>query len=183
FRNERGEWVDPARVAEALRRLADLRAARFVEAPVPAPAAPRHIIEASAAGEGPFTLATHASRCTVSGEELVDRRGPSGVDWMCVDGAALVGAREALVMARTRDDRLTGVPAEAATAVELDADGRRLELRRAGGRWTFARPSVRYAADTAVVDAPLRQLADVPLHFPPPPPASRPAPPPGVTPP
>jgi hypothetical protein len=173
LRNERGEWVNPARVAEALRRLGDLRAARFVAPPVPPPPV-QHVLEAGGVGEGPFTLGMRDAGCPESGEELVDRRGPSGVDWMCVSGEAMNGAREALASARARDERLTGMPAAAVTAIDLESGSRRVALRRSGGRWAFGAPSPDYPADSTAVDEWLGALARLQLDFAPAPAASGP---------
>jgi hypothetical protein len=158
FWNVRQEWVSSERVAEALRRLAELRAARFVPAPASPPPDARKLEVAR------WTLLPReGGRGCDQTLALVERRAREGSDWMCVPADALRAALEALDAAHARDPRLLASAPDDVTEIELAEGARRVGLRREHGRWTFVEPQVAYHGDRDAIADWLAQLARVSL--------------------
>jgi hypothetical protein len=164
-----GRWEDdgqqrmaPERITEALRRLLDLRVTRFV------PQRPSAQVPGLIAAGGPgksLALLIGGDACAPSDGALIERRGPEGVDDVCVAPDALAALWPALDAAAVPDTRLVAAAPDTIARVELTEDGRRVALARTpGGAWRFEAPRVAYAADSQVVDAWLSSLRDAPAR-------------------
>ena len=150
WQNGQGEPLAGERVAEALRRLLDLRVTRYVTPPGIASAVQPPLVEVTAA-TGRIELTVRGA-CVQPGTTFVVRRGPGGTDGACVDSTKLQALIPVLEVALAGDRRLLAAAPDTVTAFELTGSGRRLALARASGGWRFRAPVVAYAADTQVVD-------------------------------
>jgi hypothetical protein len=160
FWNVRQEWVSGERVTEALRRLAELRAARFVPAPAAPPPEGRKLEVLRwtlAAREG-----EHACDPSLI---LLERRGREGSDWMCVAADGLKAAFDALDAAHARDARLIASAPDDVTEIELADGARRVGLRREHGLWTLVEPHVAYHGDRDAIADWLAELGHVTLDL------------------
>lgn len=166
WQNGDHQWVAGERVAESLRRLLDLRVARY-EPPRPAPGALSRIA-VEAAGGAAIRLSIPGDGCAGPPGLRVEREGPSGADGACLATEELGDLWGSLDAASVPDLRLVSSPPETVTRVEITGEAgeaggnRRLVLARLpGGAWRFEAPKVGYAADPRVIGDWLAALRSV----------------------
>jgi hypothetical protein len=151
WQNGREEWVDSARVVEALRRLSALRVDRFDVSRGKHPGVRRRL-----------TVTADATRIALELESGgANGELTRGAEHLHVPPDAIAAAMRALVAAQARDQRLIAMAPDTVQRIELADDHARVSLRRVDGAWTFVSPKVPYAADTRAVDEWLARLASV----------------------
>jgi len=148
WRNERGDFVSTARVAETVRSLLALR----IAGPATGAAAGQRMIAMTA---GPTTVELQLGQ-----EAAVTRSGPEGRDDVIAAGD-IQAAWRTLARAAERDPHLLSSAPAAVKRIELTEGAQRLELARVGGSWRFVAPKLPYDADADSVDSWLATLASI----------------------
>jgi hypothetical protein len=169
WQNQRQEWVARQRVVEVLRRLADLKADRFIPAPASA-MAPDHSLDVALGAGQTFSLRARGPGCAESDQLALQRTtaggpGSSTGEWLCVPKAPWQALWALLAAVAQRDLRMVAAPGNEITQIEIADSARRLVLRRevAFAAWTIVAPPVPYAADGDAIEQWLSDLGSLTL--------------------
>ena len=160
WKDETSSWLANARVEEALRRLAALRAARVLP---PASSEAPERIEIDAVNGRKVTLAAGANGCGAA-ETFVERDAAEGT---CLPSDAWEGFLRSLAAALAPDRRLVSSPPDAIARVEITEGTTRLALARASATsWRLEAPKESYLLDPRAVDDWLAALGHVDVRPP-----------------